>query len=89
MPPHACDEAECWCSLMEVMMAFIDIVGSYEMPARAREKAERARAEAAKLQEKERRKELAESVQKKKLARRVPPSLRAACCVPAVCVCAA
>lgn len=52
-------------------MAFIDIVGSYEMPAKAKEKADRARAEVAKLQEKERRRELEENVQKKKLARKV------------------
>eukprot|EP00892_Ulva_mutabilis_P011576 jgi/Ulvmu1/8791/UM048_0046.1 len=56
--------------LLEAMMAFIDIVGSYEMPAKAREKADRARAEVAKLQEKERRKQLEETVLKRKIARK-------------------
>lgn len=62
----------CGCSLMEVVMALVDLVGSYDMPAKAREKADRCRAEVAKLQEKERRKELAENLQKKKVARKVP-----------------
>jgi hypothetical protein len=56
---------------MEVVMKFIDLVGAYEMPPRALEKAEKARAEARKLEQKEMRNKAEEILAKKRQRRKV------------------
>lgn len=52
-------------------MKFIDLVGAYEMPPRALEKAEKARSEARKLEQKEMRSKAEEILAKKRQQRKV------------------
>jgi hypothetical protein len=52
--------------LLDVAMKFIDLVGSYDMPAKVREHADKVREEVRKEESKDERKKMEEALQKKK-----------------------
>lgn len=56
--------------LTEMMMKLIDVVGTYQMPQKIREKADRLRAEERKKSEKEQRRQQDEEIQRKKQERK-------------------